>query len=286
VQALASGDKRLKEKIELEIDVEILRNLKNGFKEEQYRLSDILRANIEGISRLENSLELAKSDKEKVTIEPKITVDGRSFSDKKDTGERLEFLIAKAKSSKEEISVGSVGGFELKLKYFPNNNTGTLTEPHIEATLQGGLRYNVELAENNPMGNITRLENLFKNISNRAEKIEAQIQKLKLDNISAENGLSQTFPNEEELNKKNARLAELNAIFEVPDDDIIDTENSDFGEKVTADNSIAETPKTAVSSENKSKIGTEKAIKSFMAKNDEIFQENPPQKSKPSVMAM
>jgi hypothetical protein len=229
MQALASGDPRIIEKVNLEMDVEKLKILRNSFKEEQFKLTDLVRKNTENIEFNKNILSKSETDtakflSEKTDEKPQIIIDGKTFAERKDCGERLNLLIAKALKEEvgTEILVGEIGGFELKLKLCQ-----TLSGKCIDGVIKGELAYSTALSPDNALGNITRIENAFANIPKRVDAVKQKIERLENDKKEAEMHLGEEFTQEEEFQTKNARLQELNAIFAVEDTSVIAVGNED-----------------------------------------------------------
>jgi hypothetical protein len=218
-----SGDPRIIEKVNLEMDVEKLKVLRNSFKEEQFRLTDLVKKNTENIEFNKNILAKSETDtakflSEKSEEKPQIIIDGKAFAERKDCGEKLDLLIAKALKEEigTEISVGEIDGFELKLKVGE-----VINGKCVDCVIQGELAYTTGLSPDNALGNITRIENAFANIPKRVDTIKQKIERLENDKKEAEMHLGEEFTQEEEFQTKNTRLQELNAIFAVEDTSIV-----------------------------------------------------------------
>jgi hypothetical protein len=240
MQSLASGDPKIKEKIQLDMEVADLRILRNGFREEHFKLENTVIACESELNNTVARIEKAVSDCQKANFNEKLTIEicGEIFSERKDTGEKLDEIInkllRKARNTRDSAAeiVGTIGDFELIIKC--KLNEGILFGSSISAEIKGNLSYFVELEDDNALGNISRLENAFEKIPKRLSSLENKLDKLNVDIQSAKKELKKTFSKEEEYQQKTARLEELNIIFMIQDDiiaEIIDDDTENY-EKV------------------------------------------------------
>ena len=76
--------------------------------------------------------------------------------------------------------------------------------------MKGALSYRVELGSD-VYGNLQRIENVLKDIPNNLTAAKAQLEDYEKQTVTAKEEMVKPFPQEEELQAKSARLAELNA---------------------------------------------------------------------------
>ena len=225
VKALCIGDPRLKEKMELDIDVSKLKLLEASFKNQQYALEDKLRKGFPMvIAQTEERIELLKQDAEKAEATKeadfKMTILGQTFGigedGKPQKQEAAEALLAAAQTlGGNEGTVGEYRGFKMSL-YF-DANFGK-----VYLNLAGATTHNVELGES-AAGNLTRLENAIDGISKKLEETVARLDNLHEQVRTAEDELKREFPQTQELREKSVRLAELNAALTIGERDASNT---------------------------------------------------------------
>ncbi|GHU58166.1 hypothetical protein FACS1894133_2410 [Clostridia bacterium] len=186
MQAVASGDPRIKERIELETEVSQLRSLESRHNQECYRLQDLIKSGERELKRLEDILEKAKEDVTLAAKIPKgdsfsITIGGETFTERKLAGAALEKSIQRVlgdDKADEVKTVGEYGGFEIgvcKKSYFNGRSH------HCEVSVRNKLAYTSEVEMFNPIGNIVRIENLAKSVVKRKAEIENNISQLSAD---------------------------------------------------------------------------------------------------------
>ena len=128
------------------------------------------------------------------------------FDDKKDAGERL-LLARQEMPNADMMLLGSYRGFELNIRFdsFKNEH---------QAVLRAELSYPVSLGDD-ARGNIVRLDNAIDNFADRIADAENALQNLEQQKQAAEIEVAKPFAQEEELQEKSARLAELNALLNI-----------------------------------------------------------------------
>jgi len=211
LKALAAGNPLIKEKMDLDVQVAKLRLLKNSYNSEQYRLqrqatvaipAEIARCS-EQIGGLGMDLErLEKNSTEAFSI----VLMNRPFDKRADAAEYLGKL-AKLQKDGPAARIGSICGFDLYLQKHPYTN-------EIIAEIQGTNRYSATLGDSD-LGNITRIENVLKELPERKERFRQQIEQMTGQLEAVKEQLGKPFPQEEELKTKSARLVELNAALDV-----------------------------------------------------------------------
>lgn len=213
IKMLATGNPHIKEKMDLDIQVQKLRLLKSSFLSEKYALEDkIIKFYPQEIARREDVIAGLKSDIERVAEHPKpsdetfvgMTVKGAFYSEKADAGNAI-LEACKAMTNPDPIPLGEYRGFPMEL-YFEARE--------YKVRLKGELGYPVTLGTD-AFGNITRLDNALEGLPKRLEMNEMELDNLKKQFETAKVDVERPFPQEEELKAKTDRLNELNALLNV-----------------------------------------------------------------------
>ncbi|MFR2003213.1 MAG: DEAD/DEAH box helicase family protein [Acutalibacteraceae bacterium] len=213
IKMLATGNPHIKEKMDLDIQVQKLRLLKSSFLSEKYALEDkIIKFYPQEIARRADVIAGLKSDMERVAEHPKpsdetfvgMTVKCAFYSEKADAGNAI-LEACKAMTNPEPISLGEYRGFTMEL-YFEARE--------YKVRLKGELGYPVTLGTDT-FGNITRLDNALEGLPKRLEINEMELDNIKKQFETAKVDVERLFPQEEELKAKTDRLNELNALLNV-----------------------------------------------------------------------
>jgi hypothetical protein len=210
IKALCAGDPRIKEKMDLDVDVARLRLMKADHQSQQYRLEDrLLRFFPQEIERHNGFLRGYQQDLATVAAHPLpekdfvgMTVGGVTYTEAKDAGEAVLAACKTVKADKD-LPLGEYRGFSMTLMYNPFSNQYLLT-------LKGAMSHQVELGSD-PRGVITRLDNALAYIPKRIEMVQNKLADLNQQMSTARTELGKPFPQEAELRTKSARLAELDA---------------------------------------------------------------------------
>ena len=217
IKALCAGDPRIREKMDLDVQVAKLKVLRGDFQNQKYRLEDkLLKTFPEEIQKQKARIAALKNDSEIATIHPQdkenfcgMTIKGMVYDDKKAAGERL-LLARQEMPNADMMLLGTYRGFELNIRFdsFKNEH---------QAVLRAELSYPVSLGDD-ARGNITRLDNAIDNFADRIADAENALQNLEQQQQAAEVEVAKPFAQEEELAEKSARLAELNALLNIDRD--------------------------------------------------------------------
>ncbi len=211
IKALCAGDPRIKEKMDLDVDVARLRLMKSDYLTKQYRLEDqILKKLPQEIDQAEQVISAFEKDIEVMRAHPlpeedfigMSAVDGTVIADKEEAG-NLILAACKKSTHGEVVPVGEYRGFELSVQYDLFNN-------RFQMALQGALTHRTE-AGTDARGNIFRLDNALANMPQRQGDTKARLENARNQLASAKEELGKPFPQEEELKTKSARLAELDS---------------------------------------------------------------------------
>ena len=216
IKALCAGDERIREKMDLDVDVARLRLMKANHQSQQYRLEDnILRhfpAQIE-----ENRGFLSGFEADMKTLEahphPKdgfagMEVKGDLLTDKDNAGAALLEAFKDAKGL-EPVPIGSYRGFAMSLTV---ENFGK----NFYLTLKGQMSHRVELGKD-ARGNLVRIDNALAQMPERLQTVQSRLENVQAQLATAKAELGKPFPQEAELKEKSARLAELNAELNIDD---------------------------------------------------------------------
>ena len=216
IKALCAGDERIREKMDLDVDVARLRLMKANHQSQQYRLEDnILRhfpAQIE-----ENKGFLSGFEADMKTLEqhphPKdgfagMEVKGDFLTDKDNAGAAILEAFKDAKGL-EPVPIGSYRGFAMSLTV---ENFGK----DFILTLKGRMSHRVELGKD-ARGNLVRIDNALAQMPERYKTVQGRFENVQAQLATAKAELGKPFPQEAELKEKSARLAELNAELNIDD---------------------------------------------------------------------
>ena len=216
IKALCAGDERIREKMDLDVDVARLRLMKANHQSQQYRLEDnILRhfpAQIE-----ENKGFLSGFEADMKTLEahphPKdgfagMEVKGDFLTDKDNAGAAILEAFKDAKGL-ESVPIGTYRGFAISLTV---ENFGK----DFILTLKGKMSHRVELGKD-ARGNLVRIDNALAQMPERYKTVQGRLENVQAQLATAKAELGKPFPQEAELKEKSARLAELNAELNIDD---------------------------------------------------------------------
>lgn len=216
IKALCAGDERIREKMDLDVDVARLRLMKANHQSQQYRLEDnILRhfpAQIE-----ENRGFLSGFEADMKTLEqhphPKdgfagMEVKGDFLTDKDNAGAAILEAFKDAKGL-EPVPIGSYRGFAMSLTV---ENFGK----NFYLTLKGQMSHRVELGKD-ARGNLVRIDNALAQMPERLQTVQSRLENVQAQLATAKAELGKPFPQEAELKEKSVRLAELNAELNIDD---------------------------------------------------------------------
>ena len=217
IKALCAGDPRIREKMDLDVQVAKLKVLRGDFQNQKYRLEDkLLKTFPEEIQKQKTRIAALQQDSQIAAAHPQdkenfcgMTIKGMVYDDKKAAGERL-LLARQEMPSADMMLLGTYRGFELNIRFdsFKNEH---------QAVLRAELSYPVSLGDD-ARGNITRLDNAIDNFADRIADAENALQNLEQQKQAAEVEVAKPFAQEEELAEKSARLAELNALLNIDRD--------------------------------------------------------------------
>ncbi|HFH9360665.1 TPA: helicase-related protein [Streptococcus agalactiae] len=214
IKALATGDPKIKEKMDLDNEVTKLKMLEANYKSNRYRLEDKVAKNYpEEIARTEKLIEAIKEDI--ASVEPKaegdekftsIIILGEKNTDKKLAGEKLLEAISKVKINESKV-IGKYRNMDLEVSY------NFFTNEH-NFSLNGAAKHSGELGTSAD-GNITRLDNALEKMPEKLKRLEEKLFSTKEQLENAKEELQKPFEKADELKNKVLRLAELNKLLDM-----------------------------------------------------------------------
>ncbi|NCC69340.1 MAG: helicase SNF2, partial [Clostridia bacterium] len=210
IKALCAGDPRIKERMDLDVDVTKLKIMKADHKSKQFRMEDsLLKYFPQQIEQSKGFISGFETDMQTLSKYPQpvdgfigVTVRGDTLTDKENAGAALLDACKEIKNM-EPVEIGFYRGFAMSVSFEPFENTYTLT-------LKGKMTHRVELGKD-PRGNLLRIDNALDKMPERLESVKAQLENLYNQQAAAQLEVGKPFPQEDELKQKSARLIELDA---------------------------------------------------------------------------
>ena len=216
IKALCAGDERIKEKMDLDVDVARLKLMKANHQSQQYRLEDnLLRYFPEQIEQNKKFIEGFNADMKTLAEHPHpvdgfagMTVRGDVLTDKENAGAALVDAFKDVKGL-DPVQIGTYRGFTMSLTLEDFGRDYVLT-------LKGQMTHRVTLGKD-PRGNLTRIDNALNGMAERLNTVQGKLDSLYAQMETAKQELGKPFPQEAELKAKAARLAELNIALNIDD---------------------------------------------------------------------
>lgn len=237
VKAVCTGDPRLKEQMELDIAVSKLKASRNSWRNQRYRMEDMVRNEYpKQIQQKEQFIQHYTDDMKHYTKHYTPNADGFSpmcirgvtYTERKKAAAALMQAIhsfVKPDNSKAEI--GEYCGFTMYARFEPLQKGYTMTLEHSGV-------HRLELGDDSS-GNITRIDNVLRGIEDRIQNATHQLEDIQTQLHTAELEIQKPFAKEAEYQAKSSRLAELNAALQFQDKDEIVSEGSDAPEQNAAE---------------------------------------------------
>ena len=225
IKALASGNPKVKEKMELDTKVAKLKLAKANYLSQKYELEDrIVKYYPQKIKLIEERIHGYKKDIESIVHQNEfveMTVKDITFHDKKQAGQAI-LLSCQELKSQEEIMVGNYRGFEMSLRYDSFHNVHILT-------LKNHLSHPVELGDD-VYGNITRIDNVIDSIPKKLEIEKTLYDETYQQFMNAKEEVEKPFEKEDELQSLSKRLSKLDKELDIGGKD--DKESLVFDDEV------------------------------------------------------
>ena len=215
IKMLATGNPHIKEKMDLDIQVQKLRLLKSNYLSERYSLEDkVLKefpqklAEYDGrITGLEKDIVTAKANPKSIADTfVGMVVNGVPYSEKADAGQAI-IDVCKTLPDTQIYPLGEYRGFKLSVHYEP------FSHQH-RVTIKGAISHEGVLGTD-PIGNITRIDNVIDGLEQMLTTTKALRDTTETQLANAKEQLEKPFAKEDELKQKEARLRELNALLNV-----------------------------------------------------------------------
>ena len=212
IKALCAGDPRIKEKMNLDVEVAKLRLMKADHESKRFRLEDqLVRFYPEQLRQQEDYIAGFKADMQTLSDHPVPQEDfvgiellGKAYADKSAAGETL-LALCKTAPHDHDTAIGHYRGLSVTLSYDSFN-------AQFQLLLRGEMTHIVNLGAD-ARGNLLRIENALNNIPVRMQKAQEQVDSLYQQIEAAKLEITQPFPQALELTTKSARLAELDALL-------------------------------------------------------------------------
>ena len=210
IKALCAGDPRIKERMDLDVEVSRLKIMKADHKSKQYRLEDsLLRHFPEQVEKLKGCIQAIQEDMNTLEAHPHptdgfagMTVLADELTDKDNAGAAL-IEAAKKATGLDPVEVGTYRGFQMSVTLEDFGKKYVLT-------MQGRLKHQAILGSD-PRGNLIRLDNALAQMPQRLKAFQTQLDETCHQQEAAKAELGKPFPFEEELRDKTARLIFLDA---------------------------------------------------------------------------
>ena len=210
IKALCAGDERIKEKMDLDVDVARLKLMKASHQSQQYKLEDsLLKKFPEDIEKSRGFISGLEADMKTLAAHPHpedgfagMTVKNDNLTDKDNAGAALLEAFKDVRGM-EPVSIGTYRGFQMSLTLEDFGRDYVLT-------LKDQMTHRVTLGKD-ARGNLTRIDNVLNAMPDRLQNVRNTLDALTAQMEAAKAELGKPFPQEEELRVKSARLAELNA---------------------------------------------------------------------------
>lgn len=213
IKALATGNPHIKEKMDLDIEVQRLKLLKVNHLSQRYALEDqIIKVLPQQIRSYEERITGLKADMKHLAEQTHPNEDGFSpmsikgtvYAEKKEAGTAI-LSACKAMANPDPVPLGQYRGFSMELSFDSFSRD-------FKIVLKNELRYTSALGSD-IFGNIQRLDNLLDGFPERLEACEEQLENTRTQLANAKVEVEKPFPHEDELKTKSARLDELNILL-------------------------------------------------------------------------
>lgn len=219
MQAIASGNPMIKEKIQLDNDVAMLKTLEAEHKKSIYKMQELAEKTLpKQITHYSELLAKSKSDMSKyqeqqaLNKEFEMTIGGVRYDKRENAGEQIAVAMAKCTATGEPIELGTYRGFKVTIERNPSANTFFELDTPCIAVLHGELTYSCDVATDNGVGNVRRIENLAGiQINQKLCSLEEQLEKANKDLSEAQQNMLKPFEHGQELAEKTKRLEYVNA---------------------------------------------------------------------------
>lgn len=214
IKALCAGDPRIKERMDLDVEVAKLKLMKADHQSKQYRLEDqLLKYFPQEIETNKGYIQGFEADLETLATHPHpadgfagMEIRGDVLTDKENAGAALLDACKEVKTS-DPVQIGSYRGFTMSVEFEAWKQEYTLL-------LKGQMTHRATLGTD-PRGNLTRIDNALAQMPQRLEAVKNQLENLYQQQAAAKEEVGKPFPFEDDLRVKSARLVELDTLLNI-----------------------------------------------------------------------
>ena len=215
IKALCAGDARIREKMDLDVEVSRLKLMQADYQSRRFRLEDrLIRYFPQEIQEKKENIERCQRDVELLRAHPLpkdgfvMQVGGKTYTEKEAAGQELLDYCKQWKGSALSW-IATYRGMGIGLDY-------DIVSQKYFVNLNGSMTYKVELG-GDPRGNITRIDNKMESVPDRIAKEKLALDELCRQEQAVKDELQKPFAQETELKEKQMRLAQLNAELDIDD---------------------------------------------------------------------
>ena len=223
-KALCTGDPKIKERMELENDVNKLKMMRQSFEGEQHRLRDLLLRKLpaelaDAGKKMKAYMKDAKLYEQHQEDPFNVAFENVQLTDPETAGAAVFELSAKYKDCENWKTIAEYKGFRIDTLFYNSRYRLRLVGEGIYTFERGA----------EPGKIIKNMDTVLSGFSEKAAETEKKVSEIKLqmDRVSKE--LQREFPNAEELSEKELRLALLRSELETEEqDEKIENEDGKF----------------------------------------------------------
>lgn len=215
IKALCAGDARIREKMDLDVEVSRLKLMQADYQSRRFRLEDrLIRYFPQEIQEKKENIERCQRDVELLQAHPlpkdgfMMQVGGKTYTEKEAAGREL-LDCCKNWKGRALSWIATYRGMGIGLDY-------DIVSQKYFVNLNGSMTYKVELGSD-PRGNITRIDNKMESVPDRIAKEKLALDELCRQEQAVKDELQKPFAQETELKEKQMRLAQLNAELDIDD---------------------------------------------------------------------
>ena len=226
VKAVATGDERIKEKMDIDLEVSRLQMLKANYDNQRYTLQDKFtfqypKAIAEGEKKLDGLIKDKAIRDSNQSEEFMMVINGRTYTEREEAGKRLMLVEHSLPTSDNDVAVGTYSGFELKIR-----KQAFLDGKIVQYVLSGERDYSIDPSDS-PHGNTMRLENALKGIEELINKTQIDLEDNKRNLKLAKTEYEKPFAYSDDLEQKLKRQAELNKELDLDKKDDVIEDNAE-----------------------------------------------------------
>ena len=217
VKALATGNPKIKEKMDLDVQVTKLKMLKANYESNLFRLQDAIAVEYpEKIAKYEELTTAYDSDIKHIDTVLNtpflMEIHGVTYNDEKAAGEMLVQACTQMKKAHADAeNIGSFLGFQMKISY-------SLFDNSFYVRLTREASFIVEVKKD-PVRNIERILTAMRNLPGQKKTAEERLEDARQQLVQAKEEVQKPFEKEEELKFIQARLVKVNAELDVGSDE-------------------------------------------------------------------